>query len=189
MARSTLSGAVVRWVFGHAPGVLPVRRVRETTRVVVFSHPRPSAATHLLLVPKIGVRGVLDVDDRVVPFVHEVVLVANDIARRLATPLCLIVNGGASQDVQQLHVHLLSAQEASLAARDTHVVLRPEGADRDLSDPRGLWEVIRAAQELVAHLDLARPGFSLIVAGSAAGLDLSRVHLVSGRRRGLREAA
>ncbi|MGH2534706.1 MAG: HIT domain-containing protein [Thermomicrobiales bacterium] len=189
VARSDLSGALVRWVFGHAAGVLPVRCVRETARVVAFHHPRPSVPTHIVLAPQVGVRGVLAVDDRIVPFVHEAMMVGDEIARRLATPLALVVNGGASQDVQQLHLHLLSDQGAGLVERETHLELRPEGSDRDLRDPLGCWEVIRAAQEEVARLDLVRPGFSLIVAGSVEGLDLSRMHLVSGPRRALGDAA
>jgi hypothetical protein len=137
-----------------------------------------------------------------------VVLMADELARADLAPggsaLSMVINGGASQDVQQLHAHLLANQslagidvspaepatrhgevelwQAANRARETHLVLRPLAADGSLTDLAGVRAVVAVTQELVARLDLAPAGFSLIVAGSPRGLDLATVHLVSGRR-------
>jgi histidine triad (HIT) family protein len=216
LARNDFAGSVVRWVFAHAAWALPVRKVATTPTVIAFHHPRPSWDTHILLVPKVGIPSLLELDQANEPVVLEIMLLADRIGRDLAAtgqehrPLSLIVNGGAYQDVGQLHFHLVagsSVQEYlcpgatppdtlidsdSISAfshpspiRQTHVVLRPK-PDPAGDQPRSLTEsqvhaLVTATRRLVQQQNLTPTGFSLI-AGSVEGkLDYSCFHLVSGK--------
>lgn len=93
--------------------MLPVRRLRETRYVVAFHHPRPAYAVHVLIVPKRVVPNLLALDDATLPVLHDVLRVAQQLVDELqltAPGYRLIVNGGAYQDVPQLHFHLISGR-------------------------------------------------------------------------------
>lgn len=112
MARSDLVGPIVRWGFGHLTWLFPVKRVATTPTVIAFYHPRPTWETHILLVPKVGIPSLLAVDHTQEPIILEILLLAHRLGRGLEgmnrsyVPLSLIVNGGAYQDVAQVHFHL-----------------------------------------------------------------------------------
>lgn len=111
LARGRAAGAGVRWGFAHISGRLPVSRVYESKAVVAFHHPRPSYAVHVLIVPKRGITGVRAIGVGDGPLLVEVVAAARAVARRLDLErhgYRLVVNGGAYQDVCQLHFHLIS---------------------------------------------------------------------------------
>ncbi|MHB0876175.1 MAG: HIT domain-containing protein [Anaerolineae bacterium] len=109
LARRRSAGPIVAWTVGHALPLLPVERLAETDHVVAFRHPRPSYATHILIVPRAAVADFLALDASS-PILRDVVAVAQDLVRRLGLEggYRLIVNGGANQDVAQLHWHLVS---------------------------------------------------------------------------------
>lgn len=111
LSRRRAGGAVVGWTFAHASGWLPVSRLYETDAVVAFHHPKPSYAVHVLIVPKRAIAGInaLGPADRSVPL--DVVMAAQQVVRGLRLDRSgyrLVVNGGAFQDVGQLHFHLIS---------------------------------------------------------------------------------
>ena len=56
MARSPWMGRVVGMVFQYAGWAVPVRKVIRSRDVLVFRHPRPAYANHLILSPKRAVR-------------------------------------------------------------------------------------------------------------------------------------
>lgn len=106
LARRPSAGPLVAWAVTHA---LPVERLAETRHVVAFRHPRPSYPTHILIVPKRPVANLLALDPGS-PILRDVVAVAQELVRSLELQggYRLIVNGGADQDVPQLHWHLVS---------------------------------------------------------------------------------
>ncbi len=215
LARHDLTSSVVRWVFAHAAWILPVKRVASTPAVIAFHHPRPSWETHILLVPKVGIPSLLEVDPADEPVVLDVLRLADRIGRDITAtdpgqrPLSLIVNGGAYQDVGQLHFHLvagpsvqqyrcpgvsppdLMVDSASIVAfrhpnpiRETHLVLRPSP---DPAQPGSITEaqvqaVLATTRSLVRQFDLAATGFSLVAGSGEDGLDHACFHLVSGKR-------
>jgi len=208
LARRPAAGRLVRLGFAHGWRLLPVRRVASTPRVLAFHHPRPGWPTHLLLVPKLGVPGLLALDPARAPVLGELLALADEQSRRLAAaghPVALVINGGAAQEVGQLHAHLIAGptvpvhrcppgEEASvpLATDDIeafehptpdapiHLVLRaPAGGPIDPADPARVAALAAAVQELVPRLDLEPAGFSLTAGGGADGLDGSCLHLVS----------
>jgi histidine triad (HIT) family protein len=111
LARGRAVGVVVRWGFAHMSGCLPVSRLYESDSVVAFYHPRPAYAVHVLIVPKRGIAGLGAVGAKDQPLLGEVVAAAQRVVRMLGLEeqgYRLVVNGGAYQDVGQLHFHLIS---------------------------------------------------------------------------------
>lgn len=215
LARGRMIDPMVRWSFAHLSSVLPVRRVASTSTVLAFHHPRPWREHHLLLVPKTGIASFMALDPSREPLVTDVLILAESLAASLSPnaggPIGLVVNGGADQEVGQLHFHLVAGpgvpsyscpetmQTATLLAaseivvfdhpnptRETHLVLRLGSSplSRTTQDPIAAAQVlslIAATQALVRRFGLIRRGFSLIAGGMNTGLDYSCFHLVSGQ--------
>jgi histidine triad (HIT) family protein len=111
LARNRLFDVVVQFGFAHLSALLPVRRVVETRQVIAFHHPRPSWPRHVLFVPKAAIPSLLDVPREQVAVVRELFRLALDVAARQRLDrdgFVVMVNGGAYQDVGQLHLHLAS---------------------------------------------------------------------------------
>ncbi len=90
---------------------LPVERLYETEWVMAFHHPRPSYPIHILIVPKRRVRSLLALTEAEMPIVKDVIFAAQHLVETLgldAGGFRLVVNGGAYQDVMQMHWHLIS---------------------------------------------------------------------------------
>jgi histidine triad (HIT) family protein len=91
--------------------LIPVERLYETDWVVAFYHPKPSHKTHILIVPKRPIRSLVALTDADAPVVHDVITTAQHLVQKLGLEkqgFRLTVNGGAYQDVMQIHWHLLS---------------------------------------------------------------------------------
>lgn len=91
--------------------LIPVDRLHETEQVVAFYHPKPVYPTHILIVPKHRIRSLLALTETEMPIVQDVIFTAQHLAKKLemeAGGFRLIVNGGAYQDVMQIHWHLVS---------------------------------------------------------------------------------
>jgi histidine triad (HIT) family protein len=111
IARGPIGERLAGWVFAHASGVLPIRRRYESKRVVAFDHPRPSYPVHILIVPKKAIRGFEDLGKADLPVLADTFAAAQLLVEDLGLAergYRLIVNGGAYQDVRQLHFHLIS---------------------------------------------------------------------------------
>ena len=110
-ARTGAGGFVARWGFAHAVRWLPVEKLDESDLVIAFYHPKPSYPIHVLIVPKRAIAGLAALGPDDTPLLLEVVHAAQRCAAKvhLGTPgYRLVVNGGAYQDVRQLHFHLIS---------------------------------------------------------------------------------
>jgi len=195
LARSDLFSVVVRFGFAHLSALLPVRRVGETEQVVAFHHPRPSWQPHILFVPKVGIASLLDVRLEQVPLVRGLIQFALETAARErfgADGFALLVNGGAYQDVGQLHFHLagrspeiwyecpsdpsgdvllateiLTAFQHPHPRRGIHVVPRPRSEPAAAPAARGfdaafVEAAIVATQTLARRLKLSAEGYTLI---------------------------
>jgi histidine triad (HIT) family protein len=102
---------IVGFAFGKFGKLLPIKRLRETDKIVAFYHPKPSYKIHILIVPKKKTKsiGTLSSDDLV--YISEVFKVANEIIQELnleSMNYRIITNGGTNQKVKQLHFHLVS---------------------------------------------------------------------------------
>ena len=111
IARTNWASGLIGRLFARHSRWLPIRRVLETDRAIAFWHPRPSYPVHVLIVPKHAVASLADLSGDE----HDVAAGLVTLAARVATDLGLgrsgfrlIVNGGAFQDVKQLHLHLIA---------------------------------------------------------------------------------
>ena len=111
VARWPILRPIVRWVFAHMSFLIPVQRLRETETLIAFHHPQPSHPFHVLLVSKQGYANLLDVPPQAADFLHDLIATVQELVREFqleAGGYRLIANGGAYQDVPQLHFHLIS---------------------------------------------------------------------------------
>jgi histidine triad (HIT) family protein len=92
---------------------IPVNRLRETDTLIAFHHPKPSHLFHVLLVPKRKLPNLLAIDAAETDFFADLYRVVQELVVEFALEkpgYTLLVNGGAYQDVPQLHFHLISGR-------------------------------------------------------------------------------
>lgn len=154
----------------------------ESSSLLVFHHPRPSWPTHLLIVPKRVVPTLPDLVDRgLSPLLDEVAEAARQIIQG-AVPersWTLCANGGARQEVRQIHFHLTpdeqlvsdpgEAKGSSLPAHpeteafhhpnpdwEVHLVVRGKHAP-------GLAALALTALDLIRRFALGPRGYTLVI--------------------------
>lgn len=113
LARTKFARALIGWVFAHASGLLPVRRVHWGKTLIAFRHPSPLYPIHILLVPKKALPALTDLTDADAPFLTELVETVQRLIKEQGMEqdgYRLIVNGGRFQAVPQLHFHLVSGE-------------------------------------------------------------------------------
>jgi histidine triad (HIT) family protein len=111
LAKSPLGAKIIRWSFAHMTAFMPLDKLRDTELVVAFYHPKPSYKIHILIVPKREIASFTSLQPADFPVLHEIVRVAQELVAELGLlekGYRLIVNGGAYQDVAQMHYHLIS---------------------------------------------------------------------------------
>ena len=115
LARSAWIGTLINWFFAHCSFLIPVRRLYESETLLAFSHPQPSYPVHILLVPKKAIRSLANVEASDSGLFLEILQTGRLLAQKLdltQTSYQLILNAGAYQNVPQLHVHLISENQA-----------------------------------------------------------------------------
>jgi histidine triad (HIT) family protein len=171
LARSGLLDPVVRCAFAFGAPVLPVHRLRLERSVIAFFHPRPTWPTHVLLVPRRSIASYGHVRADNVGVVGDLFRIAPGVADTLKLGkggYSLLLNGGARQDVGQLHVHLIAPPLDVAAGADLCPVAAPDLAlDAELLSFFGwLRPVVRARR-------LDHTGFSVLAPrGSEGGVYL-----------------
>jgi histidine triad (HIT) family protein len=111
LARSPVGGWLIGWTFAYMHHFLPVNRLYETERVLAFCHPQPSHRVHVLIVPKQAIPSVLALTAEHGPLLQDVFTTAQEVVKLLeleTNGFRLVVNGGAYQDVMQVHWHLIA---------------------------------------------------------------------------------
>ncbi|OGC51265.1 hypothetical protein A2982_04125 [candidate division WWE3 bacterium RIFCSPLOWO2_01_FULL_39_13] len=96
--------------------LLPIKRVKETDKVLAFWHPKPFWEKHILLVPKKHIKSLDTLKDEDSEYIKEVYKVARDIVIELGwneTEYTILTNGGTRQEVNQIHFHLSSGKQLS----------------------------------------------------------------------------
>lgn len=124
LSRTWLGGIVVGWVLAHFSFALPVNRLLETGTLMAFEHPQPSHPVHILIVPKERYRNLFELPSNAPGFLQELLEAVRDLVKEHGLEEIgyrLILNGGAKQDVDHLHFHLvggdLDRPEADSLAR------------------------------------------------------------------------
>ncbi len=91
--------------------MIPVQRLRETETLIAFHHPRPCYTVHIVIVPKRALGSLSDLKPGDADFTADLFAAVQSLVKEFdleAKGYRLICNGGAYQDVPQLHFHLVS---------------------------------------------------------------------------------
>ena len=109
---SSIGRLLVGWFFAYFSFFLPVKRLYTSDRVLAFRHPNPSYAVHVLLIPKIKLPDLDDLCAHDAGILIEILQIAHQFAHELGMTKSgyrLIYNGGAYQNIPQMHFHLIPA--------------------------------------------------------------------------------
>lgn len=114
LAKTPMGDLIIGIAFGKLSKILPVRKVKETEKVIAFWHPKPYWEKHILIVPKKAIKKLtlLKKEDNV--YINEVFKVVKEIVEELGWEdegYTLLVNGGKKQEVGQLHFHLSNGKK------------------------------------------------------------------------------
>lgn len=114
LAKTPIGDLIVGLAFGKLSGVLPVKRLKETEKVIAFWHPKPAYEKHILIVPKKAIANLTTLNPNDIEYISEVFLVAQELVNSLKLEgdgYSLLTNGGKKQEVNQLHFHLTSGKK------------------------------------------------------------------------------
>ena len=109
-AKAPWMGKVVGLVFQYGSWLLPVEKLYLSKDTIAFSHPRPSYDNHIILSPRKAISNLLalSTDGRELAGIWKGVQSLRETQARFQHNFTLVVNGGARQEVQQLHFHLFT---------------------------------------------------------------------------------
>jgi histidine triad (HIT) family protein len=103
------------WLLAHLSFALPLRRLRETRTLLAFHHPQPSYPVHIVLAPKKAIASLMRLEAQDAEFLIDLFATVQSLVAEFNLEergYRLIVNGGANQEVTQLHFHLISEGES-----------------------------------------------------------------------------
>lgn len=161
LARSPVSGSLVRFGFAHADRLLPLTSVERSALAAIYRHPRPVYGTfHHIAVP---LRAVPDVFTLAHPRHADLraSLFALIASAQRTSPGSVLVNAGPRQDVGQVHFHLTDGAPFSEAARSERLTWPSwDEAVRALTSVPDILERYRAGMSLLQ--DAGAPQVRLI---------------------------
>jgi len=99
------------WMLNHMSNFLPVEQLESTSQLIAFFHPQPAYPFHVLIVPKVEIPSLEDINPSHDLFLSECFATIQKIVKKygLETPgYRVIINGGKNQDFPLLHFHLIS---------------------------------------------------------------------------------
>jgi histidine triad (HIT) family protein len=114
LAKSPVGDLIVGVAFGKLSAILPVKKVKETDKVLAFWHPKPFWEKHILLVPKKAIKSLVNFKEEDYTYITEIYKVAKEIVEELNwgdAGYTILANGGTRQEVNQVHFHLCSGNE------------------------------------------------------------------------------
>ena len=96
-------------------GEIPAKKVFEDDDVIAFHDIRPAAPVHILVIPKLHIPSMLEVQTEHAAVMGKIMTVAAQLAREqgLSEGFRTIVNTGrvGRQEVYHLHVHILGGPD------------------------------------------------------------------------------
>ena len=103
--------AFLPWILTQMSFAIPVHKLRETPSLLAFHHPQPAYPVHILIVPRRAIASLAELSAADAALLVEVMQTAQELVKELGLERSgyrLIVNGGAYQELAQLHWHLIS---------------------------------------------------------------------------------
>lgn len=114
VARSDVSGHFIGYAFENMTSLMPLDRVVETSKTIVFKHPVPQWENHLLAVPKKSLRDFSAIDfnnpDHIAHLKDLFISIQQASSRMKLDAYAIMMNGGEYQDVPQLHFHIIAGE-------------------------------------------------------------------------------
>jgi len=114
LAKTPLGELIVGVAFGTPLSkLLPVKRIKETDKVLAFWHPKPFWQYHILVVPKKPLKNLTSLKAEDYAYIEAVYKTTREIVEELGwnkTEYTILTNGGSKQEVNQLHFHLSSGR-------------------------------------------------------------------------------
>jgi len=100
-----------------AAGDIPADRVYENDSVLAFNDIEPISPVHVLIIPKIHIESINELDKNNSSIMADIFLAVNEVARikNIAeTGYRVIINNGKAggQEVPHLHVHVIGGRES-----------------------------------------------------------------------------
>jgi len=115
LSKTPVGDLIVGLAFGTPLNkLLPVKRIKETDKVIAFWHPKPFWEKHILLVPKKRIKSITSLEEVDYLYIQELYKVNKEIVKDLGwdkTEYTILTNGGSRQEVNQLHFHLNSGKK------------------------------------------------------------------------------
>jgi histidine triad (HIT) family protein len=114
LAKTPLGDFIVGIAFGNLTSLLPVKRVKETDKVLAFYHPKPFWERHILIVPKKAIKKMTLLREEDLPYIDDIFRVIREIVMEMKWEeggYSVLINGGDRQEVGQLHFHLYSGKQ------------------------------------------------------------------------------
>lgn len=114
VARSNASSHFIGYAFEKMSSLMPLDRVVDTPKTVVFRHPVSQWQHHLLAVPKKSIRDFTSLDlnnPTYVGYLKDLLKATQQAAsEQKLKSFVILLNGGEYQDVPQFHLHLISGK-------------------------------------------------------------------------------
>ena len=113
LSKHPITGKVIGWGFQYGSWLIPVRRLVDTNLVTAFPHPKPSFDDHVLVIPKRAIATFLVLlEQKNRRYLFALLETAQALSNEWGWDAYSFgVNGGAYQDVRQVHFHLFRGQE------------------------------------------------------------------------------
>lgn len=109
LVKSPVGELIVGLAFGKLSSLLPVKRIKETSKVIAFHHPNPHWQEHILIVPKKAIKNLAQAKSEDFEYIKECFEVAQNIVLEKdwqGSDYTIVTNGGKRQEVAQIHFHL-----------------------------------------------------------------------------------
>jgi histidine triad (HIT) family protein len=106
LAQTRMGGVLRGFLFANFSFGLPMKRLRDTDTLMAFFHPRPSHKLHILIVPKLKYKTILDVPSGENAFASDLFEIVKSLIMEFNLEkgaYRLILNGGDYQEVGHLH--------------------------------------------------------------------------------------
>ncbi|MEY2777143.1 MAG: hypothetical protein RLY30_1241 [Pseudomonadota bacterium] len=98
-----------------AAGEIPSAKVYEDEEIVVFKDIHPRAPVHLLMIPRIHIESMAELEEAHAPLMGRMMVLARRLAESQGSPdgFRVVVNTGrvGRQEVYHLHAHVLGGPE------------------------------------------------------------------------------
>ena len=95
-------------------GKTRVEKILETENVLAFYHTRPFYETHIVVIPKLHIRSLLDVNKTNEPVFLEIFDVIRQVAAKVVSEkeaARVLTNLGKYQESKHLHFHVISGEQ------------------------------------------------------------------------------